>query len=304
MTDIVDIGEGGESNLPAVIGPPSETEWAILERQAAMLAKSGLVPSAFRGKAHDVMVVALTGRELALPPMMAINKIHVIEGRPTLSAELMRALILRAGHDIIVTAATAQQATVRCRRRGSDETSDFTFNTDDAANAGLLGKSSWKKHPTDMLIARATSRAARAVFPDVLMGVSYVPEELGADVDPFTGDMTGVDEEIIAEGQARDLLDRIDALDDVYRASLRDVLREMGVVIARRSDGQVTPMLPTRRLGQVEIELAGLEQWGGTPSDKQSDDDDVAEGEVLDDPKPEDDAEIIADADVLEATDA
>ena len=43
-------------------------------------------------------------------------------------------------------------------------------------HSGLLGKDVWKKYPADMLVARATSRLARLVFPDTTIG--YTPEEL------------------------------------------------------------------------------------------------------------------------------
>jgi hypothetical protein len=37
--------------------------------------------------------------------------------------------------------------------------------------------SGWGRNPTDMLVARATSRLARMVYPDLLAGL-YTPEEL------------------------------------------------------------------------------------------------------------------------------
>src|SRR5690606_27529948 len=41
---------------------------------------------------------------------------------------------------------------------------------------GLTGRSNWKAHPAAMLRARASAALARAVYPDVAMGI-YDPDE-------------------------------------------------------------------------------------------------------------------------------
>jgi hypothetical protein len=56
---------------------------------------------------------------------------------------------------------------------------------DDAKRAGLAGKNNWRSYPRAMLLARATAELCRALFPDVLAGISHTIEELadGDDVD-------------------------------------------------------------------------------------------------------------------------
>jgi hypothetical protein len=96
-----------------------------------------------------------------------------------MSAELMGALVRRAGHRIRMSG-DATTATAEIVRRDDPEfTYRATFTLDDAKAAGLLGKDVWKRYPAAMLLARAVSAVCRAGAGDVLAGVSYVPEELG-----------------------------------------------------------------------------------------------------------------------------
>ena len=57
-----------------------------------------------------VLAALMSGAERGLGPMESLRSIHVIEGKPTLSAEAMRALVLAAGHDIEIVESTATKA--------------------------------------------------------------------------------------------------------------------------------------------------------------------------------------------------
>jgi hypothetical protein len=107
--------------------------------------------------------------------------VNLISGRPALSAEAMRALVLARGHTLLVEASDTE-ATVRCRRREwpAEQWSSHTFTLEDAKRAGLAGKGTWASYPRALLTARATSEACRATFPDVIAGLSYTPEEIGS----------------------------------------------------------------------------------------------------------------------------
>lgn len=145
---------------------------------ARVMATSRLVPRPLQGKAEDVLIVLLTSQELGLGYMQGVSGIHVIEGKPTMSAELMRALVFRAGHTIAIDV-NDERAIATGRRKGDDTPSTFTFGIEQARLAGLIrAAGNWVKYPQAMLAARATSGLCRLLFPDVIAGVSYVPEEL------------------------------------------------------------------------------------------------------------------------------
>jgi hypothetical protein len=138
-----------------------------------------MVPRALRGRPEAIVAVVLAGHELGLGPMQSLAQVNLIQGRPSLAAEAMRALVMAAGHTLVVEAGD-DAATVRAHRRDwpAEQWATFRFTLADAERAGLLGKDTWKQYPRAMLSARATSEACRATFPDVLAGISYTPDEL------------------------------------------------------------------------------------------------------------------------------
>ena len=150
-------------------------------RLADVISDTELVPPPLRGRPDAVVAVVLAGHELGLGPMQSLQTIDLIQGRPSLSPEGMRALVLSRGHSLIVEAGD-EEATIRCHRREwpADQWSSHTFTLADAERANLLGKGSWSSYPRAMLTARATAEACRATFPDVIAGVSYTAEELGS----------------------------------------------------------------------------------------------------------------------------
>lgn len=163
------------------INPSTDSWTAVLAdvgKLANIISATEFVPNGLRGSAPKVAAAMLYGRELGLPPMTSLAGIQVIQGKPGLSAEMMRALILAAGHQLRIKQAEGT-CTIRARRRediGDDEAwQEFTFTRAQAQKAGLKSEG-WIKYEADMLLARATSRAARAMFADVTHGLHAVEE--------------------------------------------------------------------------------------------------------------------------------
>ena len=167
-----------ESTEIAVARPltPAEVNW----KTAQKIANTPFVPSAFKGKPEAVFAAILYGEELGIGPMQSLNSIHVIEGKPGMSPELMRGLVARAGHRIDVKEASAERVTLWGKRADNDSEATVTWTMEDARLAGLAGRGAWKTYPRAMLLARATSELCRMIFADVVAGLSYTQEELAS----------------------------------------------------------------------------------------------------------------------------
>jgi hypothetical protein len=163
-------------------GADALNQWINNARQLApvadYLSRTSFVPAAMRGKPAEVAAAWLAGQELGFGPMASLRMIDVIEGKPSLPAIALRALVQAHGHDIWVEESTASRAIVMGRRKGSDRVFKSVWDMDRATRLELHTKANWKKQPTNMLLARATSECARLVAADVIAGMPYSSEEL------------------------------------------------------------------------------------------------------------------------------
>jgi len=151
---------------------------------AEQLAKArGFVPRDMVGQPAAIVAAIMTGAEIGIGPMQALRSIHVIEGRPTLSADLMLSLALRAGIRVSWLEKTETVARVRLSREGHG-THEHSYTIGEAKRAGLSGRANWKRYPAAMLRARCISAALRAWCPDVLGAGVYVEGEIEPDDAP------------------------------------------------------------------------------------------------------------------------
>ena len=148
----------------------------------ARLAPSTILPTAYRGNAANAFVAAETGAALGLEPLQALASIAVINGRATLSSDLMAAVIRRAGHTLRIVENSPESVTATLIR-ADDRKFEFTvtWDKDKAVKAGLWGqRGPWSQYPTQMLRARAITEVARQGASEALMGMIYSPEDFGA----------------------------------------------------------------------------------------------------------------------------
>ena len=169
--------EDNSSLAPAHRPGPVE-EWQVLKEKALFIAKSQFY-SDLNGM-EKAATIMMQGAELGLQPMAAVRNIHVIKGKPTLSAQLMAALVIKAGHPRIrIVEHNDKICKVAARRKDESEWQEYAFTIEKAAKAGLVERDGgmWKKYPENMLYSRAISNICRMVFPDIFAGL-YTPDEL------------------------------------------------------------------------------------------------------------------------------
>lgn len=148
---------------------------------AGKLARAeGFIPRAFVERPHAILAAIMTGGELGIGPMESLRSIHIIDGRPMLSADLMLRLALRAGVRVEWLRTDAEEARCKLTRAGHPD-HEHAFTIAEAKNAGLAGRGNWSKYPAAMLRARCISAALRAWCPDVIGAGVYVDGELTDD---------------------------------------------------------------------------------------------------------------------------
>ncbi|HKF74708.1 MAG TPA: hypothetical protein VKF59_01070, partial [Candidatus Dormibacteraeota bacterium] len=171
------------ARAPAYI--PQQEEWAGLKEMARSMSVTEFVPKEMRGRPFAVLGALLTGRDLGLPPMMALRRIYVVNGRPSLEGAVKVALVRQRGHKVTVVPGEwdNEHCTVRGWRKGDspDEVMEVTYTIDDAKQAGDYDKQgdTYKKRPRQMLYWRAAGLLCDTYFPDVTLGIPDPEEAAG-----------------------------------------------------------------------------------------------------------------------------
>lgn len=191
MADVVPLKTGGK-----ILGIVPQTIEEVF-RIASAMAKSGLAPYGMQTP-EQLTVAILHGLEIGLPPMQAIQRIAVVNGRPTLWGDAIPALLLSRGFRIkerIEGTHDARSAVCEVTRPDG-QIFEGIFGVSDAKRAGLWqteerikkkdkngqwyekkNDSPWFRYPDRMLQMRARGLAARDGAADVLSGL-YLREEL------------------------------------------------------------------------------------------------------------------------------
>lgn len=157
---------------------PAKMEWA------RTMATANLLPQQYRNNPGNLLYAVEYADSLGIDRINAITSIHVINGKPTASADLIASLVRKAGHKLRVTGDDTKAVAQIIRADDPEFTYEATWDVKKATAAGLWGKGNWKNYPGAMLKARAITEVARMGASDALFGVVYTPEELGADTTP------------------------------------------------------------------------------------------------------------------------
>lgn len=209
-------------------------------RLAQAVAKSGLAPATM--KTPEALTVAIMhGLEIGLPPMMAIQKIAVVNGRPTLWGDAVPALLWARGFKLREWMSDLAQPAAFCEVTRPDGTKiERCFSETDARKAGLWGKAGpWAQYPGRMLQMRARGLAARDGAADALSGL-YLQEELDG------GELTVVPIETKRKSSAEAKRDGTFETFKAFDAAILDMQDASSLLAWRRANDETWKQLPGR----------------------------------------------------------
>jgi hypothetical protein len=155
-----------------------------LARLARVFAASGLFGRAGNQDTQiaECAIRLMAGMEAGFSPFASATGVHIINGRPAFSANLLAQAVRRhPDYDYRVLEKTAKICRIRFLSRG-EVLGEELFTIDMAERAGLLKNPTWRSYPEAMLFSRALTAGMRTHCPDALGGSpAYTPEELGGD---------------------------------------------------------------------------------------------------------------------------
>lgn len=212
-----------------------------------------------------IMLIMETGLMLGLHPMAAFGGVDVIEGKPTLKPSLMSALIRAAGHSLRIAETGSIEGgdiavtTTIIRKDDPDFAYAYTWTPADALRAGLIDSYApdatgkwvlrarskdgkvlpWEAYTKRLLRWRSLSDAASAGAEDVLFGMHYTAEELGATVNE-QGEVIGAPAETEAAEDWAALIGASTTADEIT------AILERAEAAGQRTDAVLTMALTKR----------------------------------------------------------
>lgn len=151
-------------------------------RRAKAFSMSRMVPAHFQGKPEDCMVAVMMARQLGVDPLLALQNVQVISGRPGFSASFAIGLANTRGPfggPITWTSkgkGDALEVTAQATIRSTGETVSATCSIEMAKAEGWIKNPKYRSIPEQMLRYRSATWLIRLHCPEVLMGLSSTDE--------------------------------------------------------------------------------------------------------------------------------
>ena len=148
-------------------------------QHAQAVAQSTLIPDGYRNQPANVLWAMDLADALGVPFPQVMQTMVVMRGRMTMSADLMAAVVRRAGHKLRVHEQGMSVTAALIRRDDPDYEFTATWDEAKARRAGLWGqRGPWSLYPAQMLRSRAITEVCRQGASDALAGTVYTVEEL------------------------------------------------------------------------------------------------------------------------------
>lgn len=138
-----------------------------------MAVASGFLPKAI-SKPEAALMILMRGRELGLTAMQSFASINVIEGKTSMSAELIVAKV-KQKRDVCryfrFVDGDEKKAVFETHREGDPEPTTLEYTWEDAVRMKFADKDNYKKQPANMLRWRCAVALARLVYPELTLGL-------------------------------------------------------------------------------------------------------------------------------------
>lgn len=170
-------------------------EWSLKEMEALgkVFARSGMFSDIASESQAVVKIIA--GREIGIPPITAMSKLFMTNGKIAIPGEILADLIKRSGRYTyrIKTSTTTeceiifyeivggQKEEIGTAKFTMDEAKKIIVSDKGGVKKTLASKDNWVNYPKQMLFWRALSIGARMFCPDAIHG-AYSTDEVNIDI--------------------------------------------------------------------------------------------------------------------------
>ena len=187
--------------------------------------------------AEGIFAIVEKARSVGVNPTAALNGgMYYVQGKVEMGAAMMNELIRGGQYKHSISKDRKSDDTIcilHGKRADNGDTWTESFSVKDAKTAGIY-RNQWLKYPRDMLFARALSRLARQLFPDVIHGC-YVFGEI-SESPSFDAPVNCIPEEAVvkdveihvdylSEKEAEEL-DKLIGDDTTYRKCVMDFIQK------------------------------------------------------------------------------
>lgn len=144
--------------------------------------------------AEGIFAIVEKAKSIGVSPLDALNGgMYFVQGKVEMTAAMMNQMIRQNNHSITKDKKSDDTICIlHGKRSDNGDTWVESFSLEDAKKAGIY-RNQWLKYPKDMLFARALSRLARQLFPDVIKGC-YVQGEI-SDAPPLNAPIVSSSED-------------------------------------------------------------------------------------------------------------
>lgn len=186
-------------SAPIRAGFFDQQSFELMQRVAKGFASSTLVPAVYQGSISNCMIGLSMAQRIGADPMMVMQNLNIIHGRPAWSSKFLIATFNACG----------RFTAMRFRFRGTEGQDDWAcqaYAVEKATNQEVAGAwvsialskaegwyakngSKWKTMPEQMLMYRAASFMVNVVAPELSMGLQTAEE--AHDIIDVTPDSSG-----------------------------------------------------------------------------------------------------------------